>query len=132
MTDESGGRQPETGKWRPDAFDAFVDLLGSYDAEVAETALTLRERVRQTHPEMTEKVYHGWRGLGFHHPEAGYVCAIFPRARSVYLSFEWGVRLPDPEGRLIGTGKMVRSLEYRPSDEIDGFEEYLQAAIDLA
>lgn len=112
--------------------DEFVDLLGSYDPEVAETALTLRERLRETHPEMTEKVYQGWRGLGFHHPEAGYVCAIFPRSRSVFLSFEHGVRLPDPERRLIGSGRAVRSLEFGPSDDIDGFEEYLQAAIELA
>jgi hypothetical protein len=113
-------------------FDEFVDLLASYDPEVAETALTLRERLRASHPEFEEKVYHGWRGLGFHHPEAGYVCAIFPRSKSVYLSFERGIRLPDPEGRLVGAGKMVRSLEFTPSDEIDGLDFYLDAAIELA
>lgn len=113
-------------------FDAFVDLLASFDPEVAETALTLRERLRTSHPEMEERVYQGWRGLGFHHPDAGYVCAIFPRSGSVYLSFERGARLPDPEGRLVGSGKLVRSLEYRPSDEVDGFEEFVRAAIDLA
>ncbi|MDH4119605.1 MAG: hypothetical protein OEX04_12760 [Acidimicrobiia bacterium] len=112
--------------------DEFAELVSSYDPEVADTALTLRERIRGRYPMFEERVYQGWRGVGFHHPDAGYVCAIFPRSQIVYLSFERGARLPDPDGRLVGRGRTVRSLEYRPDDEVEGFESYIDAAIDLA
>jgi hypothetical protein len=112
--------------------DEFADLVAASDPDVADTALTLRDRIRRSYPMMAERVYQGWRGVGFHHPTAGYVCAIFPRSRSVYLSFERGVLLPDPEARLIGSGRRVRSLEYTPADEIEGFEAYVDAAIDIA
>jgi hypothetical protein len=112
--------------------DEFADLLASSDVEIVDTALTLRELMRNRYPMMAERVYQGWRGVGFHHPTAGYVCAIFPRARSVYLSFEKGVHLPDPAGRLVGAGRSVRSLEFTPADEIEGFEHYVDAAIDFA
>jgi hypothetical protein len=109
----------------------FVDLLSGADPDVADTALTLRELVLAAHPELEERVYQGWRGLGFHHPVAGYVCAIFPRSDRVFLSFEKGVLLADPDQRLVGSGRTVRSLEFTPADAIVGFETYLDAAIEV-
>ena len=115
----------------PSPPEQFVDLLTAYDSDIVDVALTLREMVLEHVPDFEERVYPGWRGLGFHHPGAGYVCAIFPRTSGVYLSFERGTRLPDPEGRLVGRGRTVRSLEFGPSDEVEGFESYIDAAIDL-
>ena len=34
------------------------------------------------------------------------------------LVFEHGARLPDPEGRLTGTGRQVRALEFTAPDEV--------------
>lgn len=106
-------------------------MLTSYDPDVVDLALTLRERILDHVPEFEERVYTGWRGLGFHHPDAGYVCALFPRSGRVLLGFERGVRLPDPDGLLVGKGRQVRSLVYRPSDDVGGFEAFLDAAIEL-
>lgn len=77
---------------------------------VAELTLRLRQAVLKVIPEASERVYLGWRGIGFHHPDAGYVCAIFPGADRVRLGFERGHLLYDPDQRLEGTGNRVRYL----------------------
>jgi hypothetical protein len=62
-------------------------------------------------PDLSEKVYPGWRGVGFRHPEAGYVCGIFPQPDGeLRLLFERGAALPDPDGVLEGSGTQTRYL----------------------
>ena len=78
--------------------------------ERAELALWLRGVLLDADLDLSERVYRGWGGVGYHHPEAGYVCAIFPQEDEVRLAFEHGASLPDPEGRLVGAGRQVRYL----------------------
>ena len=59
-------------------------------------------------PDAAEKVYPGWHGIGFHHPDAGYVCGIFPVEDHVRVGFEHGSRLPDPHGLFASGGTQVR------------------------
>jgi hypothetical protein len=70
-------------------------------------------------PDLTERVYRGWDGIGFRHPDAGYVCAIYPRQQEqeVRLLFEFGVRLPDPGRLLEGDGTQTRFIRVRQPDE---------------
>ena len=63
-----------------------------------------------------ERVYRGWRGVGFRHPEAGFVCAIYPRGEAVELLFEHGAALADPEGLLEGEGRQTRVLRVAGPD----------------
>lgn len=101
---------------RPQDVEAADLLLDHSDAVIA-TAQWLRDLVTATVPDAVERVYRGWHGLGYRHPKAGYFCALFPRADSVQLSFEHGVRLPDAHGLLTGTGSRVRYVEVRaPGD----------------
>lgn len=51
-----------------------------------------------------------WRGIGFHHPAAGYVCAVFPAADHVRVGFEHGHLLPDPGVVFDPGGKQVRYI----------------------
>jgi hypothetical protein len=64
-------------------------------------------------------VYPGWDGIGFRHPDAGCVCAIYPREQDqeVRLLFEHGVRLEDREGLLEGAGSQTRFLRVRERDD---------------
>ena len=90
--------------------------------EQAELALWVRDVVLRADPELSERVYRGWQGIGYHHPEAGYVCAIFPAAAGLRLGFEHGASLPDPDGRLRGEGSQVRYLPIAaPDDALAGF-----------
>jgi hypothetical protein len=108
-------------------------LLAEHTDEVA--ALTRRARavLLDGHPELRERVRHGWHSINYSHPGAGFVCALFPLAGHVQLVFERGVLLPDPEGRLVGTGRTVRSLELREATDAapEVVVEFLDQAITL-
>jgi hypothetical protein len=83
-------------------------LLADHTPQVAAAADWLRGVVLGAMPDAREVVYRGWHGLGYHHPAAGYLCAVFPRADDVLLGFEHGVLLDDPHGLLTGEGRTVR------------------------
>ena len=112
------------------------DLLESLPSEIGATAHRLRELVRAAMPGAEERVYPGWRGFGYRHPEAGYVCGIFPSRKWVALGFEWGALLPDPDGLLQAghsTSKRVRYLRFHEPGEIRPpmIRRFLKAAVAL-
>jgi hypothetical protein len=96
-----------------------------------ELAAWVRKAVLAADPDLGERVYRGWRGIGFHHPEAGYVCAIYPRTGWIVLLFEHGASLHDPEGALLGEGKQTRFLRIEgPTPETRTLvTSYVQQAI---
>lgn len=112
---------------------AAAELLADHDEPVVVVTLWLRAVVRSAVPDAEESVYEGWHGFGFRHPEAGYVCAVFPRASDVRLSFERGVLLPDPRRLLRGSGRQVRYVEVRQVDDPPAAHlvELIDAAVDL-
>jgi hypothetical protein len=69
--------------------------------------------VLEAEPDLAERVYRGWDGIGFRHPDAGYICAIYPRDAEVRLLFEHGTRLDDPSGLLEGEGSQTRYVVVR-------------------
>ena len=68
-------------------------------------------------PDLAERVYRGWGGIGFRHPDAGYVCGIFPAGGEVRLLFEHGARLDDRDGLLEGEGSQTRYVRVRTPDD---------------
>ena len=109
------------------------DFLVEAHPDLADLALWVREAVVAAEPELSERVYRGWDGIGFRHPDAGYVCAVYPRdgKREVHLLFEHGVRLADPEGRLEGSGRQTRHIPVRErSDALAAaIGRYVRAAV---
>ena len=87
------------------------DILSGHSPLVRLIAQRLRDLIQATVPEMTERAYPGWHGIGFRHPRSGYVCGIFPGEQSVKLVFEHGVQLLDPHQVLRGNGKQTRHLD---------------------
>jgi hypothetical protein len=87
-------------------------ILAEHRERVVETVDALRELVLDTLPADTREVaYRGWHGIGYRHPDAGYVCGIFPLADTARLLFEKGVQLSDPDGVLGGGGSRTRYVE---------------------
>jgi hypothetical protein len=82
-------------------------------------------------PDLSERLYPGWQGVGFHHPEAGYVCAVYPAGERPLLLFEHGAALEDPDGVLVGDGSQTRSLPLDlPSDDLaPRIREFLGLAV---
>ena len=109
------------------------DLLADHPEAVAGTFLRLREILLMGRPDLTERVRPGWHSVNFHDPAAGFVCALFPLADRVQLVFERGALLPDPDHRLGGTGRQVRTLEFTPEDDVDAevVLEFLDLAVDI-
>ena len=95
------------------------ELLDEHPDGVAATAQRLRTVLLDAHPQLEERVRRGWHSINYRDPVAGLVCALFPGAERVQLVFEHGARLPDPDGRLTGTGRQVRALEFTTPDEVD-------------
>ena len=105
--------------------------LREHHAASAEIALWTCAAVRASDLDLRERVYRGWEGIGFRHPEAGYVCGVFPRSEWVVLLFEHGASMPDPEGVLLGEGIQTRFIRIdAPSEETASLiERYVQQAI---
>jgi hypothetical protein len=91
-------------------------FLAERHPETLDLALWVREAVLDAEPDLTERVYRGWDGIGFRHPDGGYVCAIYPQADEVRLLFEHGQRLEDPDGLLEGDGRQTRHIAVREAD----------------
>ena len=85
--------------------------------DALDVALWVRAQVHGAEPDLSERVYRGWDGIGFRHPDAGYICAIYPRGAEVRLLFEHGLQLDDPEGLLEGDGGQTRHVEVRAAQE---------------
>lgn len=100
-------------------------------SELSELALWTRSAVLAADPDLTERVYRGWHGVGFRHREAGYICAIYPRSGWIVLLFEHGAALPDPDGVLTGDGRRTRFLRIAEPAEASGkrITAYVQQAI---
>jgi hypothetical protein len=87
------------------------EFLERFDPQVQETARAAAAVVRETVPDVIERVYPGWNLIGFR-CRAGrgskYFCFVAPMEDHVRLGFEYGVALEDPHGVLEGDGAQVR------------------------
>jgi hypothetical protein len=118
------------------ASDAFehevVDYLRKTHAAAFELSLWTRGVVLEAEASFVERVYPGWRGVGFRHPVAGYVCALYPQSHGdVRLLFEHGATLPDPDRLLRGNGRQTRYLPVAAADErtADAIRALVQRAV---
>ncbi len=71
----------------PTTRDPEIPLLG-YPRKIRAMAQRLRRLTRHAAPEAIEKVYPGWRGIGYYHPQNGYFCCIVPQPDRVKLGFK--------------------------------------------
>lgn len=112
---------------------AAAELLAGHDEPVVIVTQWLRELVRASVPDAVESVYEGWHGFGFRRARAGHVCAVFPRAGEVRLSFEHGAAMPDPHGLLTGSGSQVRHVQVRAVGDPPAADlvELIDAALEL-
>jgi hypothetical protein len=112
---------------------AVEQLLADHPDDVVRTAQRLRDVLLDAHPDLTERARPGWHSVNYAHPAAGFVCALFPAADRVDLVFEHGARLPDPDGRLSGDTRQVRTLRIPAGADVEAevVVEFLDAAVEL-
>jgi hypothetical protein len=99
----------------PEAF------LAQFNPEIHSLANRLRDLMKDALPGVIERVYPGWKLIGYRTKASGketYVGFVFPAPDRVVLGFEWGVLLDDPDGVLEGDGSQVRQLTVRRAKDI--------------
>jgi hypothetical protein len=98
------------------AFDLF---LGGSTPEVAEIARALRLSVLEAFPDAVEwfDPGDGLLAFGSRRQMRDLYCAIVPHKAHVNLQLVDGVDLPNPHGRIEGTGKRARHVKIRSADE---------------
>ncbi len=111
----------------------WSEILAGHTGEVSALARRLRSAALAALPDLSERVYPGWQGLGLRHPTAGLVATIFAREADVVVYLERGASLPDPDGLLHGAGhlRQTRTIVFRPSPDTPTLEQFV-AYLDLA
>ncbi len=115
--------------------EAFIER---FTPEIAERVRAARTVLRDRLPGVTELVYDNYNGLAIGYgpgektSEAVFSLAIYPRNVLVY--FLPGVGLPDPEGLLLGEGKLGRYVCLKDVALLDepAIIALIEAALDRA
>src|SRR5262245_27528040 len=99
-----------------------AQFLNSYPANLSEITEHLRDLVRSTFPDASEKVYTGWKLLRYRLPIANkrrYFCCIVPQKKEndVLLGFEYGIAMEDPKQLMEGKGTKVRFVRVQQKDQ---------------
>jgi hypothetical protein len=98
------------------------EFLSDYPLNLREIAESLRDLVRSTFPDAAEKVYTGWKLIGYRLPDGKngrYFCCIVPQKKEndVLLGFEYGIAMQDPKNLMEGKGTKVRFVRVRNKDQ---------------
>jgi hypothetical protein len=107
------------------------EILRPYPPSVRHLAHELRKLIKRTLPQVDERAYDGWHGIGYHDRQSGYLAGIFPQPDCVKLFFELGAVLPDPHHVLTGNGEQVRHVSCWPDVPVPerAIRELLAAAV---
>lgn len=87
-------------------------ILRAYPDPIAELTRQAAVALVELRPDLEAKVRLGWGSVNYRHPDAGFVCALFPLEDHVSLVFEHGRQLSSP--LLEGDGKQVRFIRLVP------------------
>lgn len=114
----------------------LLTCLARYDPHVSSLALALREIVLEEAPQAIESLVDGYAvAIGFSFtgkPLKDGFCHVVTYPDHVNLGFNRGALLPDPNGLLAGTGKLIRHLRFRNHEELGRpvVRRFLEAAIE--
>ncbi|HYP42173.1 MAG TPA: DUF1801 domain-containing protein [Chloroflexia bacterium] len=97
------------------------EFLAPFSPTVRELAMRTRELVRSTLPSGYEGVHPGRNSIiyGTSGKMVDWICYISPLKSRINLGFLRGGELPDPEGLLEGTGKLLRHVKIRQVEDIE-------------
>jgi hypothetical protein len=96
-------------------------FLSTYPADVQELALKARELVQEIVPDVREQVYEAYKTIGYGSvtKKDAMFCYIAPLKDRINLGFYRGVVLPDANGLLEGTGKLLRHVKVHSMAELE-------------
>ena len=97
----------------------FDKLLAESAPTVAEAARALRAAIHDAFPDGVEQVDFGNRllAVGRSMKMRDLLFAVIPHSAHVNLQLADGVDLPNPDGRIEGTGKRIRHIKVRSAED---------------
>ena len=112
----------------------LIRHLTRYCTAVGELALDLRAMVLKEAPEAVERVIQVY-ALVFWYSLSGRMsdafCQVVVYERGVNLMFNRGAELDDPDGVLVGEGKIIRHIKVRRREDLDNrnLRVFIRAAL---
>lgn len=90
-------------------------FLEGYPPDIRDLAHQVRALVASVTPDADEYLKRGWKVIwyGFGPKMADQFAVVMPTRNHVGLGFAYGSELPDPKGKLEGTGKRMRHVKLR-------------------
>jgi len=90
-------------------------FLEGYPPDIRDLAHQVRALVASVTPDADEYLKRGWKVIwyGFGPKMADQFAVVMPTRNHVGLGFAYGSDLPDPKGKLEGTGKRMRHVKLR-------------------
>jgi hypothetical protein len=112
----------------------LIRELSAFDLSVGELALALREMVLEEAPTAVEKVLRVY-ALVFWYSLSGRMSDAFVQVvtyqKGVNLMFNRGAELEDPDGVLVGDGKIIRHIKVRRPEDLKNrhLRKFIRAAL---
>jgi len=112
----------------------LISMLSRYDIKVGELALMLREMILKEAPDAVEKLLQVY-ALVFWYSFTGKMSNAFVQVvvypKGVNLMFNRGAELDDPDGALVGEGKIIRHIKVRKPDDLKSpyLRKFIKAAL---
>ena len=118
----------------PPPTEDLIRELSKYDLSVGELALALREMILEEAPAAIEKIIPVY-ALVFWYSLTGRMSTAFVQIvtypKGVNLMFNRGAELKDPNGVLVGEGKIIRHIKVRRPDDLKNphLRKFIRAAL---
>jgi len=116
------------------SFEDLIRELSAFDLSVGELALALREMVLEEASEAVERVLRVyalvfWYSLSGKMSDAFVQVVVYPKG--VNLMFNRGAELEDPDGVLVGEGKIIRHIKVRRPEDLKNrhLRKFIRAAL---
>ena len=104
-----------------DTHGTFEEALSGSNSQVREIADRLRALIIDVYPEVVEVPWPKQKIIGYGvgpKKMSEHFCYIGAYRAHVNLGFYYGADLPDPQGLLEGTGKKLRHIKVKNSEEV--------------
>lgn len=118
----------------PPPSEELIRMLSRYDLSVGELALELREMVLKEAPTAVERLLQVY-ALVFWYSLSGKMsdafCQVVTYPKGVNLMFNRGAELEDPDGVLVGDGKIIRHIKVRRREDLKSphLRKFIRAAL---
>ena len=112
----------------------FYEIVAAYDEPVQYLLVRARSFIYQVYPAAVEVPWPVQRTLGYGvgpKKNSEHFAWLQPQRTYLNLGFNYGTELPDPEGLLEGTGKLLRHVKIRRPEDLKNpaLRDLLEAAV---